>query len=126
MAQNFIACDRDGIGQCTSHAIVMWRGRLTQRARASAYYEVTRQNVHAALESAGTGYVRNEEPGRERALLLCRLVDRGERRVDHRRDGQVVEADHRDLIGDVQTSRAETCDRAERDQIAVSEQRREV
>src|SRR5690349_14438665 len=52
-----------------------------------------------------------------------RQPDGGERRVKERRQGDVVEADHRDVVGDPEARLADRCDRPERDDVAGHERR---
>src|SRR5712691_201181 len=61
----------------------------------------------------------------ERADLSHRLMHRRQRRVDVTRNRQVVEADDRHVLGNAASGLTQVTDRADRDQVAVREERGE-
>src|SRR5437764_4433888 len=66
-----------------------------------------------------------ERARRERADLPHRLVHRRQRRVDVARDREVVEADDRHVLGNAASGLAQSAHRADRDEVAVREERGE-
>src|SRR5436190_8374010 len=86
------------------------------RRRALPDDQARRQQVGAPGPLA-TGDPVEHEAGGDLADLAHRLVDRGQRRVDVRRDRQIVVADHRDVLGNAKPLGAEPPDRAEGDEV---------
>src|SRR5439155_12891755 len=65
---------------------------------APAENELRGQEMRARRDSLAAAELVEEQPRGDSAYLLHRLVDGRERRIDDRRDGEIVVADDRDVL----------------------------